>query len=330
MRRTAILLGLLTILTAGWFAPAAGENGASSQTVLAWIDRYRFGPTPQQVPDAVRAMSRLGAFRDPESAGVYVGFIAGVLNANPARAEQLVDAILPLPPEHQWALVRAIAYSGLPQWKGLLHAFAMHMPGRKAMIDRYLTGSLPTLAHFAGAKDNDRSAQRTATLEPSPDVVDTLWGFYFATGSYEPIGRLVVILPWSRDDNDVEKLTLGGIAKYTLAVNAARDERLLGMLKWASHHQPGVTQAILREVIDAAETVDTSRIRKETFAAIEELKRKGPGFRRKVAWWGQVGQGVLSLGCIAAAAAGQVALGLPCIIGGAASSAALNVWGSQQ
>ena len=33
----------------------------------------------------MRALSRLGAFRHPERAGVYVGFLAGVLAANPDR-----------------------------------------------------------------------------------------------------------------------------------------------------------------------------------------------------------------------------------------------------
>jgi hypothetical protein len=333
MRCVIALLGAAVLLLVPLSTKSAHAiSDTSSQSILSWIDNYRLHPEPARVPEAVRAMSRLGAFRDPESAGVYVGFIAGVLNANPARAEQLVEAILPLPPDHQWAIVRAIAYSGLPEWKGLLYAFAMHMPGRKAMIDRYLTGQMPTLAQFDdGPKDaRGRSASKTAAIEPSPDLIDMLWGFYFATGAFEPIARLIAMLPWSQDDNDIEKLTLGGIAKYTLAANAARDHRLLAMLRWAVPHQPAASGKILGEVIDAAETVDTAHIRKETLAAIEELKRKGPGYRRKVAWWGQVGQGVLSLGCIAAAATGQVGLGLPCVIGGAASSAALNVWSAQQ
>ncbi len=100
------------------------------------------------------------------------------------------------------------------------------------------------------------------------------------------------------------------------------------MLKRASKRKG--KNAILDEVIEAAETMETTRVRKDALAAMEELKRKGPGYKRDMATWGQVGQGALALGCIAAAAAGQVAFGLPCVIGGAASSAALNFWGSQQ
>ncbi|MCC6947069.1 MAG: hypothetical protein IT539_04805 [Bradyrhizobiaceae bacterium] len=289
------------------------------------------------MPQAIRLAGRVGAFKDPEQAGVYVGFLAGVLSANPARAEAMISKILPLPPEQQWVVVRAIAYSGLPRWKGLLGAFKMHMPGRVPMIDKYLAGELPTLNQIDYKKDepsafaklfkkNDKPKE--ARLDPTPDTIDTLWGFYFATGSINPVSRIVAMLPWSKEIDNVERLTLGGMAKYTLASNASRDHELLKMLKWSAKTQDKETAKILAEVIDAAETVEIAKIRKEALASIEELKRKGPGSKRKLAGWGQVGQGAIALGCIGAAVAGAVALGLPCVIGGAASSAVLN-WATQ-
>ena len=62
---------------------------------------------------------------------------------------------------------------------------------------------------------------------------------------------------------------------------------------------------------------------------LDELKRKGPGYKRDISTWGQVGQGALALGCIAAATTGQVQFGLPCVIGGATSAAVLNFWDKQ-
>ena len=82
----------------------------------------------------------------------------------------------------------------------------------------------------------------------------------------------------------------------------------------------------LAETIEAAETVEISSLRKTALDRLENLKRMGPGSKRDVAWWGKLGQGALSIGCIAAAATGQVALGIPCVVGGAASSAVLNYW----
>jgi hypothetical protein len=86
---------------------------------------------------------------------------------------------------------------------------------------------------------------------------------------------------------------------------------------------------VLNEVIEAAESVETTRLRKDALASIEELKRKGPGYKRDISTWGLIGQGALALGCIAAATTGHVEFGLPCVIGGAASGAALSYWNGQ-
>jgi hypothetical protein len=153
---------------------------------------------------------------------------------------------------------------------------------------------------------------------------------YFATGNYRPVSRIISMLPWSKDNDNVEKLTVGGMAKYTLVSNATRSRDLLAMLKRASQHQPRSVAPILGEVIEAAETMEGARVRKDALAAIEELKAKGPGYKREVSLWGKVGEGALAVGCIAAAAAGQVELGIPCVIGGATSSAALSAWDGQK
>ncbi len=340
MRITALFLLAATMLVP---APVAATQGgdASAEMVLGWINQYRLRPEPHRVPQAIRAAGRANAFKDPESAGVYVGFLAGVLNANPTRAETIIEKILPLPPDQQWLVVRAIAWSGLPRWKGMLDGFKMHMPSRATMINMYLSGRLATLDQLdvtvddpsflerIFSRDDEEKKPKPGKLTPTTDVLDAYWGFYFATGAFEPVARLVSVLPWSSDNNDVERLTLGGMAKYTLATNAARNPELLKMLKWTARYQDKKTSKILDEIVIAAETSDSARIRKEAIAAIEELKRKGPGYKRKIAGWGQIGQGALSLGCIGAAVAGAVALGLPCVIGGAVSSAALNAWAAQ-
>ena len=140
---------------------------------------------------------------------------------------------------------------------------------------------------------------------------------------------MIALLPWANDHDSVDKLTIGSMAKYTLASNASRDAELLAMLKRAQKTENRKIASVLGEVIEAAETMEIALLRKLALAAIEELKRKGPGYKRDISTWGQIGQGALALGCIVAATTGHVELGLPCIISGAASSAALSVWGGQ-
>ena len=103
--------------------------------------------------------------------------------------------------------------------------------------------------------------------------------------------------------------------------------------KWAIRKSPAAMAAVkpvLKEVIEAAETVETTRLRGQALAAIDELKRKGPGSKRDLSLWAQAGQGAIAVGCIAAAVTGQVELGIPCVVGGAAASAALQLWDGQR
>src|SRR4051795_1340796 len=118
---------------------------ASLGVVQQWIYNYRAKPDYAHVPAAVRVLFHSQTFKEPENAGIYLGFIAGAIGSNAAKSEQLVNSFFPVPPEDEWVIVRAIAYSGLPDWRILLRKVAPKMPGRKVMIDGYLAGTLPTL-----------------------------------------------------------------------------------------------------------------------------------------------------------------------------------------
>lgn len=288
---------------------------ASPQHILRWINGYRARPEPDKLPLAVKAMVSLALFRDLEASGVYIGFMAGVLGDNPQKADKLVADFFPMPPEDQVAVVRAIAYSGLADWKGLLGRFAERMPARRVLIQRHLEDKLPTLAALP--------------LKANAAALDTLWGYFFATGSMVPIGRIVEVLAWAKDGNDVEKLTTGSMAKWTLANNALQSKELLDHLKAEQGKAPKPVATQLAEVIEAAETYETSRIRKEAAAAIEELKRKGPESVRNMTFWGMAGQTAIALGCVVAGTLGHPEIAVPCVIGGAATSAALKIFTPQ-
>src|SRR5438046_9591842 len=93
---------------------------ASLGVVQQWIYNYRAKPDYAHVPAAVRVLFHSQTFREPENAGIYLGFIAGAIASNPGKAEQLVTSFFPVKPEDEWVIVRAIAFSGLPDWRHLL------------------------------------------------------------------------------------------------------------------------------------------------------------------------------------------------------------------
>ena len=342
MRCTSVASGLaiLVALLMPNAAPAAQAEFLSRAAVIEWIDDYRNKPEPSRLPDAVHVLSISGALRQPETAGYYVGFVAGVLGANPKEAERLVARMLPLPPADQWLVVRAIAYSGLPAWKSLLARAVPKLPARRGMIDAYLTGALPTLDAIeldksltflekVGEHFGVKHKVPPVSYGRNPELVDTLWGQYFAAGQYCPIWRIITLLPWSKDRDSAERLTVGSAAKYTLANNAARYPDVLALLKDMAAYQEADVQPVLKEVIQAAETTETAAIRKEQLALVEKLKIKGAGYQRDLKTWGYVGQGAIGITCVVLATMSLTAAGLPCVIGGAATSAALNYWSAQ-
>jgi len=306
----AVLAALVPLAALAKQKEKAPQPFARGEDVLVWINGYRAKPEPKRLPEAVHAMVRFGLIKDLDQAGVYTGFAAGVIGSNGDLAEKLVTEMFPLDPQDQVLLIRAIAYSGLPDWKGLMLKFVERMPARKVLIDKFVYANKPTL--------------EALPFEENSSAIDINWGYYFATGAEAPIRRIVGVLAWSQDRNDVEKLTIGAMAKWTLAQNASRDSDLLLLLKGVAAEDKSKSRAPLAEVIDAAETMELAKIRKQAMASIDELKAKGPENLRNYNWWGQAGQTVLALGCVAASALGQVQIGIPCVLGGAASSAALK------
>ena len=330
------LIALLVMPISALAAPPATKGPfVSREAVVNWVDNYRHRPEPARLPAAVKTLSSAGALRDPENAGFHVGFIAAVLGANPAQAEALVKKMLPLPEADQWVVVRAIAYSGLPDWKGLLRQVAPRLPARQAMIDQYLAGALPTLDKIELDKSPTFVEKMQAhvgikqkspefSFGKNPELLDTLWGQFFATGDYQPVYRILSMLPWSRDRDSIDRLTVGSMAKVTLANNATMYPDILATLKSMAKYQPEDVAGPLAEVIKAAETAQAPRLKKDALASIDELKRKGPGFRREMTVWSFVGQSAIAAGCIAAAVVSFTAAGIPCVVGGAVTSAALN------
>lgn len=310
-------LGIASVTAAAPKRKAPAEAFPSAGKLMEWINNYRNAPEPDKLPAAVHAMHRLGLLKDVEGAGVFIGFVAGVLGANPEKAETLVAGMFPMPPEEQPIIIKGIAYSGLPEWKALLTKFVERMPARSVMIREYLYGNGKTLYELP--------------LEEGMGPIDTLWGVYFATGSSKPVLHLITALAWAEEKENLDKLTAAGMAKWTLASNAVRDYTLLTLYRTEQAKQKDLIAKHLGEAIRAAELFETQKLRKEALAAIEDLKRKGPV--KKGTWWNWAARNApmaVGLGCVAASALGQVEFGVPCIVGGALSSVGAKYFGEPQ
>lgn len=278
------------------------------EAVLAWIAAYRTKPEPERLPEAVHAMIGTGLMKDYDQAGMYIGFVAGVLHDNPDKARALIARMFPLPPEHQVIVIKAIAFSGLIEWKEMLAEFAERMPARRVLIDKHLYRNAPTLMQLP--------------LDSGAFAIDANWGYFFATGSAEPVERIISSLAWTSEQKNLDRLTLAMMAKWTLASNAQRNVDLLVICKRSLAHQRKEVAGPLADTIDAAETYELQRLRTAAVKAIDELKAKGPSTKGTGwQWWGEAGTTVLALGCVVASALGQAEFGIPCVVGGALATA---------
>ncbi|MGB3021651.1 MAG: hypothetical protein WBB50_05975 [Methyloceanibacter sp.] len=310
-------------------APQPLPAFSTPESLLEWVYNYRLHKAPSRVPAAVRSMRELGLFADEEKAAFCTGFIAGVLGDNPKDGARLVAKMLPMPDKDQAVLIRAIAFSGRPDWRELLTKFKDRMPLRQPLIDSYLSGAAKPLMQVE--------------LSDGTAVVYSLWGYYVATGQYQPVVRIIEALRWSKNKNDggfsmrkifagwksdpsaVEKIATGATAKWTLASYAERNRELLKLYRVEYERQPPEISKPLRDVIMAAELFEAEKVRKDQFGAIEDaqkLKATNEAGMSKAATAGSI---AIATGCVAASALGQVYVAVPCVIGGALYTGAMKL-----
>jgi hypothetical protein len=311
-------------------SPEPQGSFSSAELLMDWISTYRKHPNSSRVPAAVHAMEDFGLLADEEKSWFCTGFIAGVLGSNPKDGPGLVARMFPLPDKEQAVIIRAVVYSGRPDWRDLLEKYSPRMPLRRPLIDDFLQGKRPTLMDLP------------LTDGGAPGIY-ALWGYYVATGQHEPVVRIMQALQWSRNKDDhsfsfkkmfsgwggdasaVEKITTGGTAKWTLASYAERDRDLLNLYRAEYDRQPEKIAKPLKDVIEAAEAFESERIRKDQFGAIEDAQKQQMSNEAGMSKGATAGSIAIATGCVAATALGQPEIAIPCVIGGALYTGAVKL-----
>lgn len=327
----------MRILIAGLLAlgllaqPAAAQSFQTPEQILNWAYGYRARPEPARVPQAIQSLRALALLGDPERAGFFTGFLAGVLADRSVNADAIVARLFPMPPKEQAIIINAIAYSGRPDWEGLMARSAKRMPERTLLIEEHLGGKRQPLLRLP--------------LDSSEQLY-LLWGYYVATGDHAPVRRIIGALRWAKGKEgrgfsltgmlglsstklDVPQLGIGSAAKWTLVSYAERERDLIALYRAELPQQPEEVQKPLEEVIAAAETFDGDRIRKEELGSIEEAKlynhtQGSQGSRAANA--GSIG---ISTACVVAGVTGHPEIAVPCIITGAVYTGVVKLWSRQ-
>src|SRR5437879_11828604 len=96
---TLVITMLLLVQPADAAVAPEIDPRASLSVVQQWIYNYRAKPDYAHVPAAVRVLFHSQTFKEPENAGIYLGFIAGSLGPSPPQSVSRVCCFLPVQPD---------------------------------------------------------------------------------------------------------------------------------------------------------------------------------------------------------------------------------------
>ena len=113
MRYVALVAAAIVLAQPAWAEkPPEIDPRASLGLVQQWIYNYRAKPDYAHVPAAVRVLFHTQTFKEPENAGIYLGFIAGAIGSNPAKARR------------KFSRLRRMVSHERPDWKPSRHSFS--------------------------------------------------------------------------------------------------------------------------------------------------------------------------------------------------------------
>ena len=234
-----LIIATLLCLAAS-VAIAAPARFANPAQLDRWVTYYYQRPEPAAVVDAMLALGKQGAFRNPEIATSFWGFLAGVLSKNPAATPATLRRLAVLPADDQPVVILGLWYSGHPDTRALLAGLAKDMPEQRPMIEELARSTPPRLVDLPIDKD--------------PWVLAALWGNFMATGDEAPVLRVMEALPLTMiAQGDAQRLAMGRTAEWSLAANAVQHPRVMQIVRRQAAARTGPTANILNRIIARAE-----------------------------------------------------------------------------
>lgn len=236
---------ILAALLVGFALDGRAQAFSAAPQVTGWMSHYYEHPQPERVEAAVRYLSKSGYLGKRGSAPAVMGFISGVMAANPGGARALALRLADLPEAQQPVLLIGLWYSGVPDSAAILRDLMPRMPGQKERISNFIATAAP--------KITDIPPERGSW------VIDMLWGDFIATGSEEAVKRIIDVLAWLHPGGEHSQMAVAASARWSLLGNAVQHERVLQICKAELARRPRDTTAVLRQVVEEAEAQRSRR-----------------------------------------------------------------------
>lgn len=167
-----------------------------------------------------------------------IGFISGIFQDNPKSVSAWVAELSSLDDKYFGVVVLGLWYANLPTSQTQVYSFLETRPKLKSDYGSLYSGSPMVI--------------ESIPLEQGPWVLDALWGKFMATGRDEPVERIITALPWRDIKGDLNRLMVGGSAKWSLTSNAIQHPRVLQICEKSLKFHNSEDTEKLREVIEAA------------------------------------------------------------------------------
>ncbi len=220
-------------------SPAIAAPGFKSPAhVKRWMKTYYQKPSPGIVATAIRYMSNSGVLDKKNAISPVFGFLSGVFQQNPDKVNAIIRSLDGLKEHHLGVVVFGLWYSGLDDAREKVQAlFAEH----------------PQLAkNFAFLTKNDPRPLIELPLEKGEWILDALWGQFMATGSPDPVRRVISTLPWGQDKKKMDKYLVASAARFSLTANAGQHRKVREIIKAELPFQSDEVQAALNGILNKA------------------------------------------------------------------------------
>jgi len=87
----------------------------------------------------------------------------------------------------------------------------------------------------------------------SPAILDLLWGRFLSSGEAAYVRRVMSVLPWKDQREDLQQAIIGEAALWSLTSNAIQHDRIFELCRRDMHSASPEIRAILAEIIHRAE-----------------------------------------------------------------------------
>jgi hypothetical protein len=239
--RSLKFLSLFLIFVSG---SVFASSFKSQEEIANWVTYYYVKPEPERVVDAVKYLGEAKLLKSGSMPSLF-GFLAGVFRSNPQKVNAWVDQLSTLADEEFSSVLMGLWYADLPFSKEKIKAAVAQRPALKTS--------------FSFVENGQPMPVTEMPLEQGTWVLDSLWGNFMATGTDEPVIRMMKALPWIDVKGDINRLMVGGAARWSMTSNAAQHKRVLEICTQQAKSQPKDIAQRLEQIIENAKKVEENQ-----------------------------------------------------------------------